>query len=62
MKYKNEWKSNSKNVDFWTEVLVGRTIESISFDDTGVASLVLDSGEKVTVLGDTGRLSVELEK
>jgi len=46
-KYKAEWKEFSLNEDFWKEVLVGRKITEITFDDHGIATFVLDSGEVV---------------
>ena len=47
MKYSTEWTSNSLNTAFWQEVLVGRTIVALDFDDKGLKSLKLDSGETV---------------
>lgn len=46
-KYKSEWKPNSLNEDFWKEVLVGHKIVDITFDEHGISTLKLDSGETV---------------
>ncbi len=46
-KYKAEWKENSLNEAFWAEVLVGRKITAIAFDEHGISGLTLDSGEVV---------------
>lgn len=48
-KYESEWKANSKNEAFWNEVLVGRKIVSITWDDKGMTGFNLDSGEWVGV-------------
>jgi len=47
MKYKNNY-SDIDSKDFWEEVLVGRKIESINYDDR-LHSLTLDNGETVYV-------------
>lgn len=49
-KYKSEWKEFELNKEFWQEVLVGRTIKDVVFDDTGIKHLLLDSGEEVFVV------------
>lgn len=41
-RYKNEWKENSLNKEFWEEVFVGRTIDELLFDDNGLSAIVLD--------------------
>lgn len=56
-KYKAVWKEFDLNTDFWTEVFVGRKIESIKSSDSNVkvgnaswalsTEMVLDSGEKI---------------
>lgn len=48
-KYKAEWKPFSKNEEFWNEVLVGRKIVNITWDDNGITGVTLDSGEWVGV-------------
>lgn len=48
-KYQAAWAANSKNEAFWNEVLVGRKIVSITWDDKGVSGFKLDSGEWVGV-------------
>lgn len=60
-KYKAEWKDQSLNIEFWTEVLVGRKIEAIAFDDHGIASMRLDSGEVIYLPHQLhgGRLSIQ---
>lgn len=50
VKYKNEWKEYSINKDFWKEVLVGRKITDVVFDDEGITSFHLDSGEETFLL------------
>lgn len=53
-KYKAEWKPFSLNKKFWNEVLKGRTIQSLEWDDEGLSALVLDDGQRVTlVMGGT---------
>jgi hypothetical protein len=47
MKYKNSY-FGSDDKPFWEEVLVGRKIESIHYDQQ-LYSLTLDNGEKVYV-------------
>jgi len=47
MKYKSQWKPNSFNKPFWNEVLVGRKIKKITFNQDGIKYILLDSGEKV---------------
>ena len=55
-KYKSEWKEFELNKDFWQEVLVGRTIKDVVFDDAGIKHLLLDSGEEVFVVkNENGR-------
>lgn len=49
-KYKAEWKEFELNKEFWQEVLVGRTIKDVVFDDDGIKHLLLDSGEEVFVV------------
>lgn len=51
-KYKTEWKENQLNEEFWNEVLCDRTIVKVNFDDIGIKSLILDSGEEVFLLKD----------
>ncbi len=58
-KYKASWKEFDLNTDFWTEVLVGRKIESLEWDEKGIKALVLDSGERVFLPQDSGRLCIE---
>ena len=47
--YKNKWKPNSENKEFWEEVLTNRKIESVGFVNGRVDSLKLDSGETVYI-------------
>jgi len=60
LKYKTKWKSGSLNKRFWCEVLQGKTITSLKFDDEGIYSFTLDSGQEVILLGDSGRLMIEI--
>lgn len=46
-KYQAVWKPNSLNEPFWREVLEGRKIVRIDFDEHGISALHLDSGETV---------------
>lgn len=48
-KYQAEWQANSKNEAFWNEVLVGRKIVSLTWDEKGISGFTLDSGEWVGV-------------
>jgi hypothetical protein len=58
-KYKSEWKAFELNQAFWEEVLVGRTIKSLRWDDTGIKALVLDSGEEILLVGQaSGRICI----
>lgn len=61
MNYEAKWAPFSLNEDFWREVLVGRSIVDITFDKNGVESLVLDSGEKVFVIGSKGRICIHAD-
>lgn len=45
--YKNCWKPNSENKEFWEEVLVGQTITKLEFDKKGLNNFTLSSGEKI---------------
>ncbi len=49
-KYKSEWKEFELNKEFWREVLVGRTIKDVVFDDMGIKHLLLDNNEEVFVV------------
>ena len=51
-KYKAVWKPYSKNEEFWTEVLVGRRIVDLGFDDMHLCALMLDSGEVVKIINN----------
>jgi hypothetical protein len=51
-KYKAEWKPYSKNEEFWAEVLVGRKIVDIKFDETHLCAIKLDSGEVVKIINN----------
>lgn len=59
MKYKNEWKENSVNQEFWKEVLIGRTIVDLKFDNNGLKYFVLDNGEKVYPFDNTILIQTE---
>lgn len=48
-KYNTPWIPMAKNEDFWKEVLVGRKIQDVVFDEAGIEYFLLDSGEKVFV-------------
>jgi hypothetical protein len=51
-KYKVEWKAFSKNEEFWREVLVGRKIVDIQFNESHLCALKLDSGELVKIINN----------
>lgn len=57
-KYKAPWKEFDLNKDFWTEVLVGRTIKQLLWDDRGISGLVLDTGEIIRLPQNSERLSI----
>lgn len=56
-KYKNKWEAYSVNEAFWREVLEGRVIQEVKFDDKGIRGILLDSGELVSVQG--GAVSIQ---
>lgn len=62
MNYKNQWQENSLNIDFWREVLVGRTIVDLQFDNCGLKYFVLDNGEKIYPYDNTILIQTEDEK
>ncbi len=43
--YKNKWKAGSLNKPLWKEVLIGKKIVGIKWDENRMTSLKLDSGE-----------------
>jgi uncharacterized protein YciU (UPF0263 family) len=49
-KYKSEWKEFELNKDFWHEVLIGRVIKEVIFDDVGIKYILLDNDEKLFVI------------
>lgn len=60
--YCSEWKPNSKNEAFWREVLEGRRIVEVIFDDRdAIAALRLDSGEQVFLSSEGPRLYIKTE-
>lgn len=48
-RYQAEWKPYSLNQEFWTEVLVGRTVVDLEWDIAGIRALVLDNGERIHI-------------
>lgn len=58
-RYHHEWRPNELNVEFWGEVLVGRRITCLEWDDKGISALVLDSGERVYLPIPGGRLAIK---
>ena len=59
-RYKNKWRDNgSKNKKYWKEVLVGRTIKKLKFDDLGCCAFILDSGERIYFPGTKVRFAVD---
>lgn len=57
-KYKATWKEFALNKEFWEEVLVGRTIKELTWDDNGISALVLDNGEIIHLPKENGRISI----
>lgn len=51
--YNTKWKPSGLNQGFWEEVLVGQKIIDVKFDDGGIYSLILSSGEEVFVPRDS---------
>ena len=49
-KYKAVWEPHSKNEKFWEEVLIGKKIVDIKFDNTRLCAFKLDSGEVVNLV------------
>lgn len=62
MDYKNKWQENSLNIDFWKEVLVGRMIVDLEFEEYGIESLILDNGEKIYPYDSTIFIKTEEEE
>jgi hypothetical protein len=60
-KHNAEWQSNQLNIEYWREVLVGRTIKDIDFDNEGLSSLYLDNGETVYITRNAGGIMVKEE-
>jgi hypothetical protein len=48
--YKAPWLPGERNEAFWREVLEGRTIKELLFDEKGVAAFMLDDGQRVELL------------
>jgi hypothetical protein len=48
--YKAPWIPMERNEAFWTEVLVGRTITSLTWNETGLEAMILDDGQKVFII------------
>ena len=57
-KYKAKWDPFSQNTEFWAEVLVGRTIVDIKFDDSRLCALKLDNGEVVKIINNENGVGV----
>lgn len=57
-KYKALWKEYDLNTDFWNEVLVGRTVQGLCWDEQGICGLILDNNEIVHIAGDNRRLYI----
>ena len=58
--YKAPWVPMTMNKEFWTEVLVGRTVTSLTFDEKGVDHMTLDDGQVVYFdkTGSLGRIYI----
>lgn len=58
--YNSKWSPNSINQSFWEEVLMGQKIIDVKFDNGGIYSLILGSGEEVFVpRGSSSRLFIK---
>lgn len=58
-KYKTEWKPMERNEAFWNEVLVGRKIAKLDYDEEGLAAFILDSGERIALsTGPAGKPTI----
>ena len=61
-KYQTKWEPHQKNEDFWKEVLVGRTVVNLTYDDHGIKSFTLDSGEVVSMhMGPENRPTLAIQ-
>jgi hypothetical protein len=45
--YEAKWTPGKRNIAFWNEVLVGKTITELKFDKKGLASFLLSDGQEV---------------
>jgi len=52
VEYNTKWKPNDLNEDFWNEVLVGRKIITVSYNDEGIDNFTLDNGEVIYIMKD----------
>jgi hypothetical protein len=57
--YKNKWQENSLNIEFWKEILIGRLITNLEFDNFGLKYFVLDNGEKIYPFDNTILIQTE---
>lgn len=51
-KYKAEWKPGEANYLFWTEVLVGKTITSLAWDNGRLVGFGLDDTEEINIISN----------
>jgi len=58
--YKHKWQKGHPNTKFWTEVLVGRTIEELIWSNHKIIGVILDSGERVAIT-PTGHVGIATE-
>ena len=52
IEYNTEWKAGNLNEDFWNEVLIGRKIITVSYNDEGIDNFTLDNGEVIYIMKD----------
>jgi hypothetical protein len=57
--YRTPWVGNSKNEEFWKEVLEGRTIKQVGFDAEGVSHMLLDDGQTIYFTANKGRFYIK---
>lgn len=58
-KYKSKWKPHNLNIEFWDEVLLGKTIMEVNYNTEGVKSVVLDNGEEIFFTAEGGKFYIK---
>ncbi|HUU88084.1 MAG TPA: hypothetical protein VMX17_10070 [Candidatus Glassbacteria bacterium] len=62
IEYNTEWKAGNLNEDFWNEVLVGRKIITVSYNDEGIDNFTLDNGEVIYLMRNKGAFYIKCEE